>query len=176
MLISLGHAPEACDNGEEAWKAFDREPARIVISDWMMPELDGLQLCQKVRNRVKTEYTYFVLVTAEHTTEQDYNEAIRADVDDFLIKPLDRGAIWRRLRVAERILTFATEIRQLKTLIPICMYCKKIRDDSDYWNQMENYIHEHTGSDFSHGICPDCYAKVMSKEFGVEVNDQNSIG
>jgi PleD family two-component response regulator len=176
LLLSLGHEPVVCENGLEAWKAFDREPVRLIISDWMMPEVDGLQLCKMVRERPRTEYTYFILVTAEHTADQDYDKAIRENVDDFLIKPLDRGAIWRRLRVAERILSFTTEIRQLKTLIPICMYCKKIRDDSDYWEQMEHYIHEHTGSDFSHGICPECYDKVMEKEFGIKTGDASSIG
>jgi sigma-B regulation protein RsbU (phosphoserine phosphatase) len=176
ILQTMGHAPAAFANGLEAWKEFDREPARLIISDWMMPELDGLELCTKVRERPKTEYTYFMLVTGEHTTDADYDRAIQANVDDFLIKPLERGAIWRRLRVAERILTYATELRQLKTLIPICMYCKKIRDDSDYWNQMENYIHEHTGSDFSHGICPECYEKVMNSEFGVLPGEASKIG
>ena len=123
LLEALGHEPVVCEDGLEAWKTFDREPVRLVISDWMMPGLNGLELCKNVRERPKTEYTYFILVTAEHTSEEDYNNAIRADVDDFILKPLDRGAIWRRLRVAERILTYATEIRQLKTLIPICMYC-----------------------------------------------------
>lgn len=173
LLEALDHEPVVCVNGLEAWEAFDRDPVRIVISDWMMPEMNGLELCKKVRERAKTEYTYFILVTAEHTSETDYDNAIRADVDDFLIKPLDRGAIWRRLRVAERILTYATEIRQLKTLIPICMYCKKIRDDSDYWEQMENYIHDHTGSDFSHGICPECYAKFMAEEFGEKETEES---
>ena len=176
LLEALGHEPVVCEDGLEAWKTFDREPVRLVISDWMMPGLNGLELCKNVRERPKTEYTYFILVTAEHTSEEDYNNAIRADVDDFILKPLDRGAIWRRLRVAERILTYATEIRQLKTLIPICMYCKKIRDDSDYWAQMETYIHQHTGSDFSHGICPECYAKVMETEFGIKAGPEGDIG
>jgi PleD family two-component response regulator len=168
LLLSLGHDPVSCENGREAWETFDKEPSRLIISDWMMPGMDGLELCKKVREREKTEYTFFILVTGEHTTDNDYDYAIRAGVDDFMLKPIDRGIIWRRLRVAERILKYTTEIRQLKTLIPICMYCKKIRDDSDYWEQMENYIHEHTGSDFSHGICPECYDKYMALEFGGE--------
>lgn len=171
ILQVLGHETVVCEDGQQAWESFDREPVRLIISDWMMPGLDGLELCKKVRDRAKTEYTYFIVVTGEHTTTEDYDNAIRADVDDFLVKPLDRGVIWRRLRVAERILSYATEIKQLKTLIPICMYCKKIRDDSDYWAQMENYIHEHTGSDFSHGICPECYDRVMEKEFGIKAGD-----
>ena len=82
-----------------------------------------------------------------------------AGIDDFLTKPLDREAILMRLRVAERILEFTKQIRVLKELIPICMYCKRVRDDSNYWDQVENYIHEHTGSNFSHGICPPCFDK-----------------
>jgi len=84
-----------------------------------------------------------------------------AGIDDFLTKPLDREAIMMRLRVAERILEFTTQIRQLKELIPICMYCKRVRDDTDYWDQVETYIHTHTGSNFSHGICPECFDKQM---------------
>jgi hypothetical protein len=66
-----------------------------------------------------------------------------------------------RLRVAERILEFTTQIRQLKELLPICMYCKRIRDDQDYWQQVESYIHTYTGSNFSHGICPECFSQQM---------------
>jgi hypothetical protein len=50
-------------------------------------------------------------------------------------------------------------LRQLKELLPICMYCKKIRDDENYWHAVESYISSQTGSNFSHGICPDCFEK-----------------
>ena len=79
------------------------------------------------------------------------------------------------VRVAERILEFTTQIRVLKELLPICMYCKRIRDDSDYWQQVESYIHTHTGSNFSHGICPDCFQKEMHvypKKKGLTVTPQ----
>src|SRR5204862_6558408 len=79
--------------------------------------------------------------------------------EDLLSKALGREAIMMRLRVAERILEFTTQIRQLKELIPICMYCKRVRDDTNYWDQVETYIHTHTGSNFSHGICPACFDK-----------------
>jgi CheY-like chemotaxis protein len=149
-------------SGSEAWEKFDADPVRVIVSDWMMPGLDGLQLCQKVRERPKTEYTYFVLLTAIHTGRDNLRQAMDAGVDDFLTKPLDREAIFMRLRVAERILEFTKQIRMLKLLIPICMYCKRVRDDTDYWDQVENYIHTHTGSNFSHGICPTCFDQQMS--------------
>ena len=158
-LEHYGHEVVVATSGSEAWEKFDAEPVRVIVSDWMMPGLDGLQLCAKVRERRQTDYTYFILLTAINTGRENLRQAMSAGIDDFLTKPLDREAILMRLRVAERILEFTTQIRVLKELIPICMYCKRVRDDSNYWDQVEHYIHEHTGSNFSHGICPECFDK-----------------
>ncbi len=155
-LESLGYEVTATTNGINAWEAFDRNPVRIVVSDWLMPGLDGLGLCRKVRDREKTRYTYFILLTSQETKPENYDLAAEAGVDDFLTKPLDRPTIRMRLRVAERILRFATEVRQLKDLIPICSGCRKIRNDENYWQAVETYINEQTGSNFTHGICPEC--------------------
>ena len=160
-LRHFGHDVVAAPDGAEAWRLFDQDPVRLIISDWMMPDLDGLGLCQKVRARPKTEYTYFILLTAIDTGRDNLRKAMDAGIDDFLAKPLDREAVLMRLRVAARILEFTTQIRQLKELIPICMYCKRIRDDHDYWQQIESYIHACTGSNFSHGICTECFTKQM---------------
>ena len=158
-LTRLGHTVSEAGNGVEAWSILQRDPIRIVVSDWMMPEMSGLDLCRRVRERADTNYTYFILLTAREGDE-NRREAMAAGVDDFLAKPLDRDELEIRLRVAERIIGFATQVRQLKELLPICMYCKKIRDDQDYWKVIEEYIHQYTGADFSHGICPDCYEKI----------------
>ena len=144
--------------------AFAQEPVRLIVSDWMMPELDGLGLCRAVRNRVNADYVYFILLTSREADVDNQREAIEAGVDDFLTKPLDLQEIWMRLRVAERILRYATEVRQLEAFLPICGYCKKIRDDQNYWQQIESYINERTGTDFSHSVCPDCYQRVVVPE------------
>ena len=162
-LRHFGHDVVAASDGAEAWRKYDEDPVRLIISDWMMPELDGLALCQNVRARPKTEYTYFILLTAIDTGRDNLRKAMDAGIDDFLAKPLDREAVLMRLRVAARILEFTTQIRQLKELIPICMYCKRIRDDQDYWQQMESYIHACTGTNFSHGICTECFTKQMGR-------------
>jgi sigma-B regulation protein RsbU (phosphoserine phosphatase) len=171
-LEHYGHEVVAAADGEEAWRLFDSDPVRVIVSDWMMPRVDGLELCQKVRSRPKTDYTYFILLTAINTGRENLRKAMDAGIDDFLTKPLDREAVLMRLRVAERILEFTTQIRQLKELIPICMYCKRVRDDQDYWQQVESYIHAHTGSNFSHGICPECFNKqigILPSRSGVPV-------
>lgn len=162
-LKLFGHEVIVTSNGLEAWEAFDRDPVRLVVSDWFMPGLDGLGLCQKIRERKRTPYTYFILLTSQETRPENYDLATDAGVDDFLTKPLDRPAIRMRLRVAERILGFTTEIRQLKDLIPICAYCRKIRNDGNYWQMVETYISEQTGSNFTHGICPTCSETLLAE-------------
>jgi DNA-binding response OmpR family regulator len=162
-LSKLGYDPVIARDGAEAWDRFDREPVRLIVSDWMMPGLDGLAFCEKVRARARTPYTYFILLTANHTSSENYALATAAGIDDFLTKPLDREAIQMRLAVAERILKYTAEIRYLQEMIPICVYCRKVRDEQDYWEQVETYIQKETGSRFSHGACPECYEKELER-------------
>ncbi|HRJ48672.1 MAG TPA: response regulator [Opitutaceae bacterium] len=163
-LNRLGHEVIEAADGKEAWKILQREPVRVIVSDWEMPEADGLELCRRIRKRVKSEYVYFILLTARDASEANQQSAMEAGVDDFLSKPLDVNELRMRLRVAERILRYTTQVRQLEELLPICSYCKKIRDDQNYWQQMEGYINERTGSEFSHSVCPDCYQRVLVPE------------
>ena len=79
-----------------------------------------------------------------------------AGADDFLSKPYDHEMLAARLKVAERILSLQNEVKQLQGLLPTCQYCKKIRDASNRWTQMEVYISENSTADFSHGVCPEC--------------------
>ena len=155
-LQHFGHEVVTARSGTEAWEIFHRDPVRVIVSDWMMPGMDGLELCDRVRGRAQTPYTYFILLTAAHTGPDDYNLAMDAGVDDFMTKPLDREMIRTRLHVAQRILRYTTEIRMLRDIIPICAYCNKVRSDGDYWERVETYIKERTGSRFSHGACPEC--------------------
>ncbi|MEY2511765.1 MAG: hypothetical protein QOE26_2528 [Verrucomicrobiota bacterium] len=160
-LSKFGYEPEIARDGAEAWDKFNQEPARLIVSDWMMPRLDGLALCEKVRTHPKAAYTYFILLTANRTSDDNYEMASAAGVDDFLTKPLDRETIRTRLRVAERILSHTAEIRHLQEMIPICVYCRKVRDEHNYWDLVESYIQKETGSRFSHGACPECCDKEL---------------
>lgn len=163
-LRKLGHEVLTVSNGEAALEALAGDRVRVVVSDWVMPTVDGLELCRRVRARTGTDYVYFILVTGLLPSEENQREAIEAGVDDFLCKPLSTQEIWMRLRVAERILRYATQVRQLEAFLPICGYCKKIRDDRNYWQKIESYINERTGTDFSHSICPECYKRIVLPE------------
>jgi phosphoserine phosphatase RsbU/P len=155
-------------NGVEALELVDSKPFRIVVSDWMMPEMDGLALCRRIRERKEGNYTYFIMLTAREGNE-DYHEAMAAGVDDFLTKPVDREQLAIRLTVAKRIIRYAWQVRELKELLPVCMYCKKIRNDEQYWEKLETYIHRETGTDFSNASCPECHAKFAEPQMEAEL-------
>ena len=127
-LKKLGHDVIATENGRDAWGVFQQEHIPIIISDWMMPDIDGLKLCRMVRAENRTKYTYFILLTALGG-KGSYLTGMDAGADDFITKPFDKDQLTARLRVAERILQLQSEVKQLEGLLPICMYCKKIRDE-----------------------------------------------
>jgi phosphoserine phosphatase RsbU/P len=160
-LLHFGHDVVSVPTGAAAWELFERDPFRVVVSDWMMPDMDGLELCRRIRSRLETPYTYFILLTATLRSADDFTLAMGEGVDDFLTKPLDREIIRTRLHVAERILRYTTEIQKLQEIIPICCHCKMVRNDDDYWQRIETYITDRVGSQFSHGYCPDCYERQL---------------
>jgi phosphoserine phosphatase RsbU/P len=163
-VLNLGHEVVQAEDGIEALDVLAENPVRVIVCDWLMPRMDGLELCRRVRLRRSDEYVYFILLTSATASVENQREAADAGVDDFLNKPLDVNELWMRLRVAERILKFATQVRQLEAFLPICSYCKKVRDDQNYWTQIESYINERTGTDFSHSVCPECYDRVIMPE------------
>jgi YesN/AraC family two-component response regulator len=89
-----------------------------------------------------------------------------AGIDDFITKPVDGDELKARVRVAERILGLRKRMDDLEGLLPICSYCKRIRNDHDQWSALEGYIEQRSGAEFSHGVCPDCYALHLEPKVG----------
>jgi DNA-binding response OmpR family regulator len=167
----------ACD-GREALKVLRAEDApKLAILDWMMPEVDGVEVCRQVRALPRAEPTYILLLTSKGS-KQDIVAGLDSGADDYLTKPFDRDELRARLQVGRRMVqlqrTLAdrvsqmekalTRVKQLEGLLPICSYCKKVRDDRDYWHQVDSYISSHTAVRFSHGICPQCMETVVEPE------------
>ncbi len=110
-LQKLGHEVTLAENGAQAWQKLLQDEFRLVISDWMMPEVDGLELCRRMRQNQSEGYTYFILLTAKDARE-DRLFGMAAGADDFLIKPMDEQELIARLQVANRILTMQEELRE----------------------------------------------------------------
>lgn len=173
LLGVAGQVALSASNLAAAKEACEDPTVRIVVSDWQLREEDGLELCRHLRRR-GGDYVYFILLTQKPATNENMDLAWNAGVDDFLCKPLNERELRMRLHVAMRIVEYAKQVRQLKQIIPICSFCKKIRDDRDYWDQLERYIQTHTGSKFSHGICPDCYQRHIIPQMGGDPDDQTT--
>ncbi|HWV99382.1 MAG TPA: response regulator [Candidatus Acidoferrum sp.] len=166
-LKKLGHQVTAAKDGVDALAAFQQQRNRVVISDLLMPGMDGLELCRRIRSADAPRYTYFILLTIMEG-KANYLEGMKAGADDFLTKPFDTEMLVARLAVAERVLNLQSELRQLAGLLPICSLCKKVRDDQNYWHQVESYITEHTEAQFTHSYCPDCFRKILSEVEAME--------
>ncbi len=154
-LVRLGHEVVATTDGEAAWAAWQQCYFPVLISDWMMPGWDGLRLCRAVRAQERPAYTLVMMLTALGG-KLNYLEAMNAGADDFLTKPLDAEQLAARLHVAERVLGLRRQLRQMEGLLPICAYCKRIRDDTRGWTPIESYVARRSEARFSHGICPEC--------------------
>jgi len=174
-LSRFGFQVSTAENGDEAMQILEREDAPpIAILDWMMPGLDGLEVCRRVRAQSGRRYTYLILLTAKQD-KSEITAGLEAGADDYVVKPFDQDELRARLKVGQRVVALErqlaervtelesalADVRKLKRLLPICMYCKNIRDGRDYWHEIEEYIHTETGTDFSHGICPACMKKVL---------------
>ncbi len=157
-LAGWGHSVTTSDNGAAAWVLYRSGEFRAVISDWMMPEMDGPELCRKIRSLQRSDYTYVILLTAK-TGKENFLEGMEAGADDYLTKPFDADELKIRLKVAERILALRADIQTLRGILPICAWCKKIRNDQALWQTAEEYLKTHTEVDFSHSICPECVEK-----------------
>ncbi|PIQ24259.1 response regulator [bacterium (Candidatus Blackallbacteria) CG17_big_fil_post_rev_8_21_14_2_50_48_46] len=177
MLRRWGYRVSEAKDGQEAWQMLEEDPAPLVIFDWLMPAPDGLELCRRMRLSETHKSTYILLLTGMEGT-QNLIQGLEAGADDYLFKPVDPGQLKARLNVGERILNLQqtllqrlneleealANVKELRGLLPICAYCKKIRNDENYWEKLEHYVSHHTHARFSHGICPDCYEGVLSRE------------
>ncbi|MEQ2006917.1 MAG: response regulator [Limisphaerales bacterium] len=172
-LTKLGHAAVPASDGEQAWHQWQADCYPVLISDWVMPVLDGLALCRRIRKTRRDHYTSIILLTSLGG-RANYLEAMNAGADDFVTKPFDEEQLSARLAVAERVLGLRQHVRQLEELLPICAYCKQIRDEQDSWHSVESYIAERSEANtkFSHGICPGCLKKVEAEIAGLEVQMQ----
>ena len=168
--------PVVTHDGRTAWERLSEpDPPALAILDWMMPEIDGLELCRRLRSRESTTHTYVILLTGRDSSP-DRVTGLEAGADDYLVKPFDIHELRARVNIGVRTVSLQQQlsskiaaleetianVKQLKGLLPICSYCKKIRSDQDYWQQLEGYISDHSDAQFSHGVCPGCYDKVLA--------------
>jgi len=159
-------------DGLEAWRALEADGLPLAILDRQMPGLDGLEICRRVRASPKLASTYLILVTSEGAREEIV-KGLEAGADDYVTKPFHPEELRARIevgvrlislqaRLAERVKTLEealAQVKRLEGLIPMCAWCKKIRNDQDYWQDVSSYLTERSEARFTHAICKDCFKR-----------------
>jgi DNA-binding response OmpR family regulator len=178
LLDKWGYEVIVARDGAEAWQELQAEGApRLAILDVMMPYMSGIELCRKVRGMPSCASLYLILLTAK-TSRDDVLAGLSAGADDYITKPFDLQELRARVQVGERIVELQeslasrvreleealAQVKQLRGLLPICSYCKKIRDDQNYWQRVESYLGQHSDARISHSVCPECYEDFVKPE------------
>ena len=173
MLKKWGYDVVIAPDGNDAWCALQSDGApHLMLLDWMMPGIDGLEICRRIRKSSIPLQPYIILVTAKDR-KADIVLGLEAGANDYVSKPYDKSELHARIKVGERVLELQSalsrrvqelqealaHIKTLQGILPICMYCHKIRNDQQSWDKIEKYIQEHSKAQFSHGICPECLKK-----------------
>ena len=175
-LTGWGYELQMTSDGRTACAALEGDEAPpLALLDWMLPEMDGLAICRQVRAKLAGKALYIILLTTR-SKKEDLIAGFESGADDYVVKPFDREELRARLRAGVRIVELqlslarriaeleesAARIKQLSGLLPICAWCKKVRDDQNYWQEVECYVGEHSEARFTHGICPDCMEREKS--------------
>jgi len=173
MLRKAGYQVQLASDGHQAWTALQQSTApHLAVMDWMMPGLDGPEICRRLRAIATSTPTYVILLTSRDAPA-DVVAGLRAGADDYLTKPPHEEELLARVSVGLRVVSLQhtladrvrrleealSSVKQLQGLLPMCSYCKRVRDDQNYWQQVESYIGRHSALQFSHGYCPECYER-----------------
>ncbi|MBS4029413.1 MAG: response regulator transcription factor [Ignavibacteriales bacterium] len=180
MLQKWNYEVVHFSNGSDAWKKIQsNDSPSLLILDRQMPGYHGEQICKMVREQFPDKPFYIILITGAAIESNDVVEGImQFGADDYVTKPFIARELQARVQAGIRILNLEitlanrvkelenalTNVKQLQGLLPICSYCKKIRDDKNYWSEVESYITRHSDAKFSHGVCPDCVEKYVKPE------------
>lgn len=181
VLSKHNHEVTATVNGAEALQALQQPDApALAILDWMMPELDGLEVVRQLR-AVPTERPPYLIILTVKGSKEDIIAGLDAGANDYLTKTFHPEELLARVEVGRRMVALGEaladkvdelgraldQIKTLRGIVPICASCKMIRDDKGFWTQVEAYVSAHTEAQFSHGICPKCAEQLYPELSGV---------
>ena len=170
----------AVADGNAAWNALEtlkgKDAPELALLDWMMPGLEGIQVLRRLRTTPGFELLYVILLTSR-TDKEDVAYGLAAGANDYIAKPFDPSELEARIRVGERMVKLQrslaarvaelevalAHVQRLQGLLPICSYCKKVRNETNYWEQVDSYLTSHSDVQLTHGICPTCMETMMKQ-------------
>jgi DNA-binding response OmpR family regulator len=145
----------------------------LLISDKVMPDMDGLELCHRIRAANRKKYTYIIMLTGSDI-EAGFLTAMEAGVDDYIAKPFVEEQLAARLRVAQRILRLQEEIKELR--VRVCCYCRSMLNDDGQWVPEDPSVEKYRNVALSHGICPACWQSRVAPQLEELRRQKQSAG
>ena len=172
ILDREGYDISAAMTGGQALATLHEIEPDLILLDVMMPDMDGYEICRRIKSDISRKDIPVIFLTAKTETE-DIVTGFTAGGVDYILKPFHPEVLTARVRThvelyrgkkeREKLLSELEHalgmVKQLSGILPICSFCKKIRNDEGYWSQVEEYIKNHSEADFSHSICPECLKK-----------------
>lgn len=172
VVKALGHEVVACKTGAEAWTLLKESHFPVLITDWSMPQMDGIELTRTLRKAPRDSYTYVIMLTG-HGLREDYLAGVGAGVDAFMVKPVDTALLEGQLSIATRIVGLQDHASRLESIMTVCSYCKRVRDEKE-WMNMESYIAREFKTLPSHTFCPTCFEEKVEpqmRELGLSTDN-----
>ena len=178
LLVADGYDVLEASNGTDAFQILQGATGPIVgLIDWEMPEMEGIEVCRQARAMENAPPIYLILLTVRDS-KQDIVAGLQCGANDYITKPFDKTELLARVSIGRQMVELQqaltervaelrealVSVKQLGGLLPICSYCKKIRDDQNYWQQVESYVGKHSDAKFSHSICPQCYEDIIKPQ------------
>ena len=178
MLKKAGYPVVFANDGEQAWRELDSDdPPALALLDWEMPGLQGPEIVQRIRSKQLQSPTYVILLTGRDSSA-DIVQGLRAGADDYVTKPANEDELIARVSVGARVVQLQSaladrvrsleealaNVKALQTLLPMCAYCKSVRNDHNYWEKVETYFTQHSNVAFTHSYCPNCYERFVRPE------------
>jgi DNA-binding response OmpR family regulator len=163
MLENKGYDVAFATSGEQALEFIDSEIPDLVLLDIMMPDMDGYQVCKRLKKEKTTASIPVIFLTAKSDTD-DIVQGFEAGGVDYVTKPFNSAELLARVKTHLELKNAREEIKTLRGIIPICAHCKKVRNDSGFWEQVEVYVREHSEAEFTHGLCADCEKELYGNQ------------
>jgi len=187
LLRKAGYEVFEATTGEECLQMVRSHHPDLIVLDVMLPDMRGTDVCRQIKSNPELQGPFIILLSGVRTSSGEQAQGLSAGADGYLTKPVSKREFIARVEAMERIKRAedalretkreqeATiqelrraleEIKTLRGLIPICAWCKKIRDDKGYWDELEVYLGKHSEATFSHGLCPQCTEAVRKRMKG----------
>lgn len=173
VLASAGYEVISAASGCGGLDAVRDHRPDLVFLDVVMPDRSGVDVCLAIKTDPDLRDTFVVLVSGVRTSPDQQADGLEGGADGYIVRPfsnrefLARAESLLRIKRAEDGLREAlARVRQLEGMIPVCTRCHKVRNDRQVWQEMENYLRDHTDAVLSHCLCPECAAGLPPRSGG----------